>query len=155
MTMTKFNYGEDTLTYSLAFEIADGKIAARLSESQKKIISLSRKNVENALEVDKKIYGLNTGFGALCSEIISKDDVSQLQKNLIKSHAVGVGDDTPKIISKLMMILKVHSLCMGYSGVRVDLIERLLWKIDNNIDTPKKTSPSVPKTGGSATAPAN
>ena len=89
MKLTKFNYGEDTLTYSLAFEIAEGKIAARLSESQKKIISLSRKNVENALEVNKKIYGVNTGFGALCSEIISKDDVSQLQKNLFKSHAEG------------------------------------------------------------------
>ena len=114
MAITKFNYGEDTLTYSLAFEIAEGKIAAGLSESQKKIISLSRKNVENALEADKKIYGVNTGFGALCSKIISKDEVSQLQKNLIKSHAVGVGDDIPKIISKLMMILKVHSLCMGY-----------------------------------------
>jgi len=133
MATTKFNYGEDTLTYNLAFEIAEGKIDAGLSESQKKIISLSRKNVENALEADKKIYGINTGFGALCSEIISKDDVSLLQKNLIKSHAVGVGDDIPKIISKLMMILKVHSLCMGYSGVRVDLIERILWKIDNNI----------------------
>ena len=60
MATTKFNYGEDTLTYSLAFEIADGKIAARLSESQKKIISLSRKNVENALEADKKIYGITT-----------------------------------------------------------------------------------------------
>ena len=133
MVTTKFNYGEDTLTYSLAFEIAEGKIDAGLSESQKKIISLSRKNVENALEADKKIYGINTGFGALCSEIISKDEVGQLQKNLIKSHAVGVGDDIPKIISKLMMILKVHSLCMGYSGVSVDLIERILWKIDNNI----------------------
>ena len=103
MVITKFNYGEDTLTYTLAFEIAEGKIAAGLSESQKKIISLSRKNVENALEADKKIYGINTGFGALCSEIISKDEVSQLQKNLIKSHAVGVGDDIPKIISKLMI----------------------------------------------------
>ena len=64
MATTKFNYGEDTLTYNLAFEIAEGKIAAGLSESQKKIISLSRKNVENALEADKKIYGINTGFGA-------------------------------------------------------------------------------------------
>ena len=49
MATTKFNYGEDTLTYNLAFEIAEGKIDAGLSESQKKIISLSRKNVENAL----------------------------------------------------------------------------------------------------------
>ena len=133
MTLTKFNYGEDNLTYSLAFEIAEGKIIAGLSESQKKIVLLSRKNVENALGSDKKIYGVNTGFGALCSTIISKDDVSQLQNNLIKSHAVGVGGDIPKIISKMMMILKVHSLCMGYSGVRIELIERILWKIDNNI----------------------
>ena len=55
MSSNHFNYGEDTLTYSLAFEIAEGKIDAGLSESQKKIISLSRKNVENALEADKKI----------------------------------------------------------------------------------------------------
>ena len=133
MALTKFNYGEDTLTYSLAFKIAEGKINAGISDSQKKVILHSRKNVKNALESNKKIYGVNTGFGALCTTIISRDEVSQLQSNLIKSHAVGVGDDIPKIISKLMMILKVHSLCMGYSGVSIELIERILWKIDNNI----------------------
>jgi len=133
MALTIFKYGEDTLTYSLAFEIAEGKINAEISDYQKKVILLSRKNVENALGSDKKIYGVNTGFGALCTTIISKDEVSQLQSNLIKSHAVGVGDDVPNIISKLMMVLKVHSLCMGYSGVSIELIERILWKIENNI----------------------
>tara|TARA_Y100001978_G_scaffold51616_1_gene46459 strand:+ start:989 stop:1348 length:360 start_codon:yes stop_codon:yes gene_type:complete len=113
MALTIFKYGEDTLTYSLAFEIAEGKINAEISDYQKKVILLSRKNVENALGSDKKIYGVNTGFGALCTTIISKDEVSQLQSNLIKSHAVGVGDDVPNIISKLMMVLKVHSLLHG------------------------------------------
>ena len=107
MALTKFNYGEDTLTYSLAFKIAEGKINAGISDSRRKYI---QKNVKNALESNKKIYGVNTGFGALCTTIISRDEVSQLQSNLIKSHVVGVGDDIPKIISKLMMILKVHSL---------------------------------------------
>ncbi|MAR15853.1 MAG: histidine ammonia-lyase [Flammeovirgaceae bacterium] len=133
MSSNHFNYGEDTLTYDIALQIANGKINAGISDTQKDIISHSRKNVENALVSNQKIYGVNTGFGALCSTIISKDEVSQLQKNLIKSHAVGVGENIPKIISKLMMILKVHSLCMGYSGVRIELIERILWKMHNDI----------------------
>ncbi len=133
MSLIKLKYGEDTMTYSLALEIAQGKIKAVISDSQKKAIFQSREKVEKALKTNKKIYGINTGFGALCNTIISKNEASQLQINLLKSHAVGVGKHIPKIVAKLMMILKVHSLCKGYSGIRLELIERICWMIDHDI----------------------
>ena len=73
MSSNHFNYGEDTLAYDIALQIANGKINAGISDTQKDIISHSRKNVENALVSNQKIYGVNTGFGALCSTIISKE----------------------------------------------------------------------------------
>lgn len=79
------------------------------------------------------IYGINTGFGALCNTIISNEDSNLLQENLLKSHAVGVGPNVPTEVSKLMLIIKVHSLCMGFSGIRLAVIQRMCWHIENDI----------------------
>ena len=123
MSTNKFNYGEDKMSYQIAIDIAVGKLQGIISSNQKSKISFSRERVENALTSNEVIYGINTGFGALCNTVISQNDANVLQENLLKSHAVGVGSNIPKIVSKLMMILKVHSLSMGYSGVSLNLIE--------------------------------
>mgnify|MGYP003317245573 FL=1 len=133
MSSKNFNYGKDKLTYKIAIKIAKNKLDTALSSDQSDKISQSRKNVESVANSNKTVYGINTGFGALCNTIISADDSTLLQENLLKSHAVGVGKDVPKIISKLMMIIKVHSLCMGFSGVRREIIDRILWHISNDI----------------------
>ncbi|NIU86038.1 MAG: aromatic amino acid lyase, partial [Nitrosopumilaceae archaeon] len=70
-----------------------------------------------------------------------KEETGKLQENLLKSHSVGVGAPIDKEISKLMLILKVHTLCMGYSGISLEVIERICWHIDNNY------IPLVPKQG--------
>ena len=141
MSTNKFNYGEDRMSYQIAIDIAEGKLEGNISASQKLKILASRKKVEDALNSNDVIYGVNTGFGALCNTIVSQNDSNTLQENLLKSHAVGVGPNIPKIVSKLMMILKVHSLSMGYSGVSINLIERICWHIE------KDFIPVVPSKG--------
>ena len=133
MSSKKFSYGKDKLTYRIAIKIAVGEVRTMIDSSQSEKIMESRKKVESISSSNNTVYGINTGFGALCNTIISSEDSNLLQENLLKSHAVGVGKKVPKIISKLMMIIKVHSLCMGHSGVRIDIIDRICWHIKNNI----------------------
>lgn len=83
--------------------------------------------------LDKKIagsedsfYGINTGFGNMCNVKISGDNLEQLQNNLLKSHACGMGDYVPIDIVKLMMALKIKSLSYGHSGVQIDTVNRLV-----------------------------
>lgn len=71
-------------------------------------------------------YGINTGFGSLCNVAISKDDIEQLQYNLVVSHAAGTGDIVPWEIVRIMLLLKIQSLSYGNSGVRVAVVQRLI-----------------------------
>lgn len=75
---------------------------------------------------DEPIYGINTGFGALHDVSISRDDLSRLQENLVMSHACGTGDEVPAEIAKLMLLLKVHGLSYGHSGVQLSTVQRLI-----------------------------
>lgn len=75
---------------------------------------------------DEPIYGINTGFGALHNVMISKDDLSLLQENLVMSHACGIGEEVPQEIVKLMILLKVHGLSYGHSGVQLQTVQRLI-----------------------------
>ncbi|MCA1802543.1 MAG: histidine ammonia-lyase [Rhodothermaceae bacterium] len=86
----------------------------------------SREIVERALTDGKAYYGINTGFGGLASRRISNEQLEKLQRNLIISHSVGVGDPVPREISRLMLQLKIHTLGIGYSGVSLPVFERLL-----------------------------
>ncbi len=86
----------------------------------------SRLRVESALEHGDAFYGINTGFGALAQKRIEADQIRELQRNLILSHAVGVGDPVPREISRLILKLKIHSLGLGYSGVSLPTFRRLI-----------------------------
>lgn len=86
----------------------------------------SRSVVDAALEDGAVYYGINTGFGALARQRIPREKIEKLQKNLILSHAVGVGELLPKPISRLMLLLKIHSLGLGYSGISRSTFDRLL-----------------------------
>lgn len=78
------------------------------------------------------IYGVNTGFGSLCNTQIAPEDLNQLQVNLIRSHACGMGDYVPKDIIKLMLLLKAKSLSQGHSGVQVGTVQKLLDLYNSN-----------------------
>jgi histidine ammonia-lyase len=71
-------------------------------------------------------YGINTGFGSLCNVHIPDAEIEQLQLNLVRSHAAGTGDYTPYDIGRIMLLLKIHALSLGYSGVRTELVELLI-----------------------------
>jgi len=86
----------------------------------------SREIVEHALLDGNAHYGINTGFGVLANKRISSDDLAILQKNILLSHACGVGDPVPPAITRLMLQLKIHSLSLGYSGVSEQTFMQLL-----------------------------
>jgi histidine ammonia-lyase len=82
---------------------------------------------------DSPVYGINTGFGALCNVKISAGNLSQLQENLVMSHACGTGERVPDVIVKLMLLLKIQSLSYGNSGVQLQTVERLIDFYNNDI----------------------
>ena len=133
MSSKKFLYGKGTLTSVSALKISNDELKCEIGNEEIKKINTSRENIKNVLESNQMIYGINTGFGALCNTIISNKDSNLLQENLLKSHAVGVGPNVPTEVSKLMLIIKVHSLCMGFSGIRLEVIKRICWHIENDI----------------------
>jgi histidine ammonia-lyase len=105
-----------------------------LSNSSKSLIEKCRKYLDDKLEnSDQTIYGINTGFGSLCDTVIDKDDREQLQLNLVRSHAAGAGDEVPKHIVKLMLLLKAQGLSYGHSGAQLDTVQRLIDFYNNDI----------------------
>ena len=86
-----------------------------------------RQYLDIRMETQKEpIYGITTGFGSLCNISIGEDDLSTLQRNLVMSHACGIGDEVRPEIVRLMLAFKIKSLAYGFSGVRVETVERLV-----------------------------
>ena len=79
------------------------------------------------------IYGVTTGFGSLCNISISKEQLSQLQKNLVMSHACGLGEEVPHEVVKLMLLNKIQSLSYGHSGTQLVTVQRLVDFFNNDI----------------------
>jgi histidine ammonia-lyase len=96
-------------------------------------IKKSRALVEKWVDSDESIYGVTTGFGEFSNVRISKENIQQLQKNLILSHAVGCGENLPSFIVKIMMLLRLNALARGYSGVRIETLELLIKMMKHNI----------------------
>lgn len=130
--MLSFKYGTDHLTAGIALSIARGETTGIINEAAREKIRRSSQVVENIANGDAAVYGINTGFGPLCTTMISKEETKILQKNILMSHAVGLGDAIPQEIAKLMMILKVHALSRGFSGVQETTLDRIIWHINND-----------------------
>jgi histidine ammonia-lyase len=139
--MIMFKYGLDTLTVGRSLEILRGQKEAGLTKVAIKKIRASHDIVLNTALKDNAVYGINTGFGPLCDTIISKDKTSELQRKILLSHSVGVGNPIDNELAKLMLILKVHSLAQGFSGISMEVLERILWHIENDV------IPVVPEQG--------
>ncbi|MCP4985954.1 MAG: histidine ammonia-lyase [Colwellia sp.] len=121
-----FKYGIDHLDLDIVNGIADGSIKAELCQEAIDKINISRQRVDKMAASDEAVYGINTGFGPLCDTQITPEETNLLQKNLLITHAVGVGEPIAKAISKLMLITKVHALAQGFSGIRLETVERML-----------------------------
>lgn len=115
-------------------EIINSGYHLELSNRSKTLILKSRKYLDQKqAQKGAPMYGINTGFGSLCNVIISNENLAQLQENLVLSHACGTGDLVDKEIVKLMLLLKIQSLSQGYSGVSLELVERLIFFFNHQI----------------------
>lgn len=108
----------DILLYGKKLELSE--------ESITKINNCRKYLNDRMLGQEDPIYGINTGFGSLYNVKISKDNLTQLQENLVMSHACGIGDQVPHTIVKLMLLLKIQSLGYGHSGVQLETVSRLV-----------------------------
>ncbi len=114
--------------------LADKDANVSLTDGTKKSIVDCRNFLDQKLKNNNgPIYGINTGFGSLCNVIIPDNDLEQLQENLVKSHACGMGLEVPQEIVKLMLLLKIQSLSYGKSGVQLQTVERLCDLINHQI----------------------
>lgn len=108
-------------------EILKRNIKLELSADARERIVRCREYLDKKIEESKQpIYGVTTGFGSLCKISIDKQQLSDLQKNLVMSHACGVGERVPREIVKIMLLLKVQSLSYGYSACQVETVQRLI-----------------------------
>lgn len=108
-------------------EIIKTNASLALSESAFQKIAAGRAYLDAKIASgDDLYYGINTGFGSLCNVSISKQDIEQLQYNLVVSHAAGTGDLVPPEVVRMMMLLKIQSLSYGNSGVRTEIVQRLI-----------------------------
>ena len=122
------------VTLEEIFEVVEHTQHAELSDEAVKKINRCREYLNSKLSGgDETYYGINTGFGDLCNVKINRDQIEELQSNLVKSHACGMGAEVPQEIVKLMLLLKVQSLSYGYSGINLPTVERLLYFYNNNI----------------------
>ena len=104
-----------------------------LSKEAEKKVNRARAQIDKWIEEDKVIYGVTTGFGEFANVKISREELEQLQENLIISHSTGVGENLPPLIVKTMMLLRVNALARGYSGIRLSTLKLLMSMINNNI----------------------
>ena len=123
---------ELTLADLQRFLASDMKI--EISDAAKKKINANRAFLEKKIaEPNARYYGINTGFGALCDVEIAADQLEQLQENLVMSHACGMGDEVKHEVVKLMILLKLKGLSLGYSGISMETVQQLLDLYNSNI----------------------
>ena len=125
--MAVYTIGPDTISPEEVASIVASEQQIQLSEKAKQNILRCRAYLDETIAASEApIYGINTGFGALCNVRINDEDLSALQSNLIMSHACGLGDTVDPLLVKTMLFLKVQALSYGYSGVQLETVQRLV-----------------------------
>lgn len=113
----------------------------RLAEAGREAMERSRRRIEELLEGDEAIYGVNTGFGHFADVRVPDDRLDELQLNLVRSHAVGTGEELPKEVVRALLLLRANVLARGRSGARPRVAEVLLRLLNADI------CPVVPRQG--------
>ncbi len=121
--------------------VAEGRARARLSAPALARVSASRRALERVVASGRAVYGVNTGFGELASVRISRERLSSLQRNLVLSHACGVGEALGEAQARGILFLRLNELCRGFSGVRPELVRHLARMLDGGV------APLVPSRG--------
>ena len=124
----------ERLTIAGLKEILDSRRPVALNEELRRRIVRCREYLDSKIRnSEQPVYGITTGFGSLCDISVGGDELSQLQRNLVMSHSCGTGAQVPSEIVRLMLLLKIRSLSYGYSGVRLETVERLIDFYNNGI----------------------
>lgn len=133
--MSKIHHiSPEELSFETIAKLLNEDYNLALSDDSKGLINKCRTYLDEKMKRSKEpVYGVNTGFGSLCDVTISNDQLEKLQENLVKSHACGSGEPVPRIIVKLMLLLKIHALSLGHSGVQLTTVERLIELYNNNV----------------------
>ena len=139
--MVNIELDGNTLSPEAMLLAATGIATVSIAEESLPRISAARTVVEGIIERGEFAYGINTGFGALCSTNIDAESLSQLQVNLIRSHACGIGEPMDAVPVRAMMVARANSLCKGHSGIRVEVIQRLVDMLNLGL------TPVVPRIG--------
>jgi histidine ammonia-lyase len=141
-SQTALDLTGDDLTLTDAEAILRGQIdRLELAPAARKRVAKARRCLDDLLASGATIYGVNTGFGKLASQRIEPSEVLALQENLLRSHAVGVGALLPVNVSRLALALRANALAKGYSGVTVELVERLIELFNRGV------VPAIPEQG--------
>jgi len=132
--MGNFIIDNQWLTLNDIESILKNKKHIQLGKNAIAAIQKCREYLDSKIEnSDQLFYGINTGFGSLCETAISKEDLSQLQRNLVLSHACGTGKTIDHELVRYMLLLKVIGLSKGHSGVKLETVERLIFFFNENI----------------------
>lgn len=122
------------LTIDYVKSLIDNGVKLELGKEAEEAILKCRKFLDSKMEdIGRPVYGVTTGFGSLCNITIPAEDLSQLQHNLVMSHACGTGETVRPEIVKLMLLLKVQSLSYGHSGAQLVTVQRLIDMFNNDI----------------------
>ena len=134
-------FGADRITVADLVKVVRFKARMALARDSLDRCVQTRKLIEDWLEQGRPVYGVTTGFGALCSEFIPKEKAAELQVNLLASHACGVGGPFPEEVVRAVMALRVQDLAQGFSGVRPETIVMLAELLNRDV------YPVVPEKG--------
>ena len=137
--MFEFTINPGQLTLADLRQISRRKVKLSLDPAAIPAIEASTKVVDDVIREDRTVYGINTGFGLLANTRIAPDDLEELQRSIVLSHAAGTGDLMDDATVKMVMALKVNSLARGFSGIRLSVIEALITLIN------KEVYPCIPK----------
>ena len=122
------------LTIDKIREILDNHATLRLGDDAVAAIQKCRQYLDEKMKTcDRPIYGVTTGFGSLCNVSVGAEDLSQLQHNLVMSHACGIGEEVRPEIVRIMLLLKAQNLSYGHSGSQVVTVQRLVDMFNNDI----------------------
>ncbi|MEK4131031.1 histidine ammonia-lyase [Solibacillus sp. FSL W8-0474] len=124
--------GQNLSMKQLAQILYSGKKVEIAEEAKVRVVK-SREAVERIVQQDKTVYGINTGFGKFSDVKIAEQEVSKLQVNLIRSHACGFGEPFSEKVAKAMMVLRLNALLKGLSGIRLEVLERLSYMINEDV----------------------
>ena len=131
--MTAITLGQSPLTLAQLRAVLEGPVAVSLTPAAWADVDKGAATIAAIVAEGRTVYGVNTGFGLLANTSIAPEDLETLQRNLVLSHACGVGPLLPDAVTRLLMVLKIASLSRGASGVLRETLEALIALVNANV----------------------